>query len=235
MKRRNYDDQPNSSSTVQRKRKLSELAIEPIAQFDVRPVTTYRQPTEVGCYSLDIHEVVHLDRRALRTYSPPDTRTKIDLSVGYDEYMEKEGTVYLDHLLTWITRNKSWLQRSLGPPAPARLPFDFITYRGQLTKIMCTPYDRKDSWRMALSLWNRTIYMTELETEQAQQQKLHQTDRQKLMCYWGRKFEDYCSAPCSKGSHPVNNFEAFCSVVTTKINDIRILIAGEVDGMTKVC
>ena len=83
--------------------------------------------------------------------------------------------------------------------------------------------------------------MTEIETEQAQQQKQKQTERQKLMCYWGRKFEDYCSeqphgsGPGSRGSNPVNNLEAFCSVVTTKINDFRILIAGEVDCMKKVC
>lgn len=78
--------------------------------------------------------------------------------------------------------------------------------------------------------------MTELETEHARQQILNQTQRQKLMCYWGRKFEDYCTEqPSGSGDrNPVNNMEAFCSVATTQLNDYRILMAGEVDCMKKV-
>ena len=113
--RDNEDDQPSNSSTM---RKMSKLAMEPVGQFDTCPIPNYRQPIEVGCYSLDIHKAVHLDRRALRTYSRPDKRINLDLSVGYDEYIEKEGSDYLDHILTWITSNKSWLQRYTATSLP---------------------------------------------------------------------------------------------------------------------
>lgn len=93
------------------KPKMSEMPVEPIRQFDRPACPNYKQPTEVGCFSLDIHRTVHLDRRGLRTYSPPDKSMGLDLSAGYNEYVEKEGREYLDHILTWITHNKRQFQR----------------------------------------------------------------------------------------------------------------------------
>ena len=43
---------------------------------------------------------------------------------------------------------------------------DFITWRGHLTKIMCTPYETRESWQMAATLHNETIYISEVETKE---------------------------------------------------------------------
>ncbi|XP_062507553.1 decapping and exoribonuclease protein-like isoform X2 [Corticium candelabrum] len=239
MKRRHVEG--DAASDLKKRKatdsEITKMTVAPISQFSTSPCPVYKQPVELGCFSLDIDRAFHSDRRGLRTYCAPDVRLRLHLSAGYDGYVEKEGTEYLDHILTWITYNLSSLQRHSILLSNERLPFDFITWRGQFTKIMCTPYERRDPWRIGLSLWNGTIYMTELETEHSRQQKLTQTERQKLMCYWGRKFEDYCTEERSslEVRNPVNNMEAFCSVVSTSLDDYRILMAGEVDCMRKEC
>jgi RAT1-interacting protein len=69
------------------------------------------------------------------------------------------------------------------------------------------------------------------------------TDRQSLMCYYGYSFESYCTsptptrasmAPGRPGDPPgwggdVNTNVQWCSVVKSKIGDIRLVIGGEVD------
>ena len=70
---------------------------------------------------------------------------------------------------------------------------DFITWRGMLTKIMCSLYDRTP-WKMAAVKYNGTIYFRELDTEENIKRKESATERDKRMCYWGIKFEDYMTS-----------------------------------------
>ncbi len=42
---------------------------------------------------------------------------------------------------------------------------------------------------------NGTIFINEVETEATKERKRSETRRQKEMCYWGYKFEDYMTKP----------------------------------------
>jgi len=57
--------------------------------------------------------------------------------------------------------------------------------------MLCSPYNKSDPWKVAATLHNSTIYLSEIETEEAKQKTANQTDREKQWCYWGVKFEDY--------------------------------------------
>ena len=74
---------------------------------------------------------------------------------------------------------------------PDNILTDFVTWRGLLTKIMITPFNRNESWGFLATKCNGTIYLRQVETEQEQQRCLNETARDKLMAYWGYKFEDY--------------------------------------------
>lgn len=108
-----------------------------------------------------------------------------------------------------------------------------------MTKLLCTPYDRKEPWQMALALHNGTIYMSEVETNEARHRRLDQSERQDRMCYWGYKFEDYvtCSRePAQKPKEinaPINNIEAFCSVVRSRLDKHSLVFGAEVDCCVK--
>lgn len=71
---------------------------------------------------------------------------------------------------------------------------DFICWRGLLTKLLCTPYEQRDGWEIAVSSFNGTLYMCEFDSEQRLQQQAEQTDALKEMSYWGLKFEQYVTA-----------------------------------------
>lgn len=107
-----------------------------------------------------------------------------------------------------------------------------------MTKILCTPYERKEAWKMALSLYKGTIYVSEVETLEARQRKLSQSERQDEMCYWGYKFEDYVTSPKEPTANksftqPINNKEAFCSVVRCRLDKHSMVFGAETDCTVK--
>ena len=57
--------------------------------------------------------------------------------------------------------------------------------------MLCSPYNKSDPWKVAATLHNDTIYLCEIETEEAKRKTANQTPREKQCCYWGVKFEDY--------------------------------------------
>lgn len=77
---------------------------------------------------------------------------------------------------------------------PDNLLTNFVTWRGLLTKLLCSPYSKTEPWRLAATLYNGTIYLSEIETEEAKRNRETQTPRMKEMCYWGVKFEDYVTS-----------------------------------------
>lgn len=77
---------------------------------------------------------------------------------------------------------------------------DFVTWRGHLVKILCTPYEDREPWRMDMCKYNGTIYISEVETEMKREQRLNETQRQKEMCYCGYSFEGYMTRAISKNS-----------------------------------
>lgn len=68
-----------------------------------------------------------------------------------------------------------------------------------LTKIMITPFNRNESWGFLATKHNGTIYLRQIETEQERQRYLNETQRDKLMSYWGYKFEDYMTTSSEEG------------------------------------
>ena len=78
----------------------------------------YRQPVEVGCFSLDDKRGFHDDKRQLRIFSPPHN-IDFDLRAGYKEFVkrnedEKEG---LEHLLQWTDRHRQKFEIIQSPSA----------------------------------------------------------------------------------------------------------------------
>lgn len=123
---------------------------------------------------------------------------------------------------------------------------DFITWRGHLTKIMCTPYETRESWQMAATLYNGTIYISEVETEENRARRVNMDEKHKEMCYWGYNFESYVTSPldnshqCKKGGaktegRPCNDSEAFITVIRTRLGKHSLVFGAEVDCCAKVC
>ncbi|XP_036409065.1 decapping and exoribonuclease protein isoform X1 [Megalops cyprinoides] len=208
-------------------------------QLYERDFPVYKQPVEVGCFSLDSERRFFNDARQLRYYVEPARPPSFNLRDGYrDRYVKRDDSVKegIDHILRWILANRSKLEEPGGAAASSLtcdLGVDFITWRGHLTKLLTTPYETQEGWLLAVTRLGGTLYMSEVETEAVRRNRETRTERHEEMMYWGYKFEQYtCAAephgdPDAKGV--VNTNEAFCTVVRTRLAGHRLLFSGEVD------
>ncbi|XP_034395370.1 decapping and exoribonuclease protein isoform X2 [Cyclopterus lumpus] len=220
---------PRSSQDLSTRRELYE-----------RDFPVYKQPVEVGCFSLDSDGRFVNDSRQLRYYVEPDKNPNFDLKDGYkDRYIKKDVTKKekLDHILRWILANKSKLNSKVTAASSCALDSDFVTWRGHLTKLLTTPYETREGWLLAVTRFRGTLYISEVETEVAQRERENRTERHEEAMYWGYKFEQYT---CADNVHSlpdpggvVNTNEGFCTVVQTRLADHRLLFSGEVDCRDK--
>ncbi|XP_010895700.2 decapping and exoribonuclease protein isoform X2 [Esox lucius] len=221
---------PNQSLSVQR-------------QLYERDFPLYKQPVEVGHFSLDSERRFFNDDRQLRYYVEPEKSCpNFNLRDGYrDRFIKRDDGVKekLDHILRWILANRSKLQSKevAASSSPCALGVNVVTWRGHLTKLLTTPYETQEGWLLAVTRMGGTLYISEVETEAARRDQEDRTERHEEMMYWGYKFEQYT---CADDAHSlpdpggvVNTNEAFCTVVQTRLAEHRLLFSGEVDCRDK--
>lgn len=81
-----------------------------------RNFPVYKQPVEVGCFSLDSERRFFNDSRQMRYYVEPDRNPNFDLKDGYKgRYIKRDESVKekLDAILRWILANRSKLSSSV--------------------------------------------------------------------------------------------------------------------------
>lgn len=69
-----------------------------------------------------------------------------------------------------------------------------MTWRGHLTKLLTTPYERQEGWQLAASRFQGTLYLSEVETPAARVQRLTRPPLLRELMYMGYKFEQYMCA-----------------------------------------
>ncbi|KAG9470367.1 hypothetical protein GDO78_018019 [Eleutherodactylus coqui] len=202
----------------------------------------YRLPSELGSFSLDEKRCYHNDARRLRYLSPPPGMDRGEASLGWDlmdgfedRYVcrnedDKEGLL---HILTWVKENKGLLRGNGRSASDRPVDRDFVTWRGHLTKILCTPYETQEGWILAVTLFKGTLYISERETAVAYKKRKERTREQEKLMYSGYKFESYMCADSPDGSpcpsEVVNTNEGFCSVLLGRLASHSFLVSGEVD------
>ncbi|XP_070704227.1 decapping and exoribonuclease protein [Pempheris klunzingeri] len=232
--------QPHRSGPAPGQKPLSSQGLSTRRELYERDFPLYKQPVEVGAFSLDSERRFFNDSRQMRYYVEPDRNPNFDLRDGYrDRYVKRDDSVKekLDHVLRWILANRSKLSSRTATPSSCALDVDFVTWRGHLTKLLTTPYETREGWLLAVSRFGGTLYISEVETEAARVEQENRTAKHVEMMYWGYKFEQYaCADTVHSLPDPggvVNTNEAFCTVVQTRLKDHRLLFSGEVDCRDK--
>jgi len=158
------------------------------------------------------------------------------LSEGFATFVKKDEDEKDEHILPIL----SWLQNQRAkqsdvPKTDVISCPHFVAWRGMFTRLLCTPYNRNDSWRFLACRFKGTIYIAEKETEESQALRHDQTPRQELMSFWGYKFEDYATRPrgqAEAGDHqkkPVSNIPCYCTMIRARLGSHLILMSGETD------
>lgn len=198
--------------------------------FNVYPINSfnkkfpfYSRPKEIGHFSLNSTRQLSIDQSQLKYLKPTLDKNNInfDLRVGYKNFIQKTEEEKLDNLLKWIKQsNMNFHEENIN----------LICWRGLLTKIMCMPYENKESYRIAVVKFNDILYLCEFKTEENATRKLNETEKE--MCYWGFRFENYMTYKSTEAdifNDSVNTNEEYAIVVKTKLDDLNILMGAEVD------
>lgn len=94
---------------------LSSRALSTRRELYERDFPVYKQPVEVGSFSLDSKRRFFNDSRQLRYFVEPGRNPNFNLRDGYkDRFIKRDDSVKekLDHILRWILANKSKLKSS---------------------------------------------------------------------------------------------------------------------------
>lgn len=104
MKRRSDVSEAAASKKTRKDSSVTQksFAVQPVDAFRGR-LPFYRQPIEVGHFSLDDHRRFHDDKRQLRYFSPPRD-INFDLRAGYKDFVKRNEDVKegLENLLQWV-------------------------------------------------------------------------------------------------------------------------------------
>lgn len=74
---------------------------------------------------------------------------------------------------------------------------DFVTVRGTLKLISCTPYLKgsyRSQWEICATKFNGTIYFSAIDSDADIQDNQNLTKKQALLRAWGFKFEQYITS-----------------------------------------
>nr|XP_045621699.1 decapping and exoribonuclease protein-like isoform X1 [Procambarus clarkii]XP_045621700.1 decapping and exoribonuclease protein-like isoform X1 [Procambarus clarkii] len=236
------DRQENCSNSIkQGKQEPRQNSI--IGHFEVHPRNKYnfaaavlRRPMFIGDFCLDEKRKFCQDKRNLHFISvnwKESKKVEYDLNVSLDKVTRKdfEETQHekLDRLLEWILHNsfKFHTKESTGKSLKC-LSTDFICFRGLMTELLCTPYER-EGWIVCATKFCNTIYLCAYDTPEKHTRRENETDVQKQMSSWGYKFEQYMTDG-SNLSGGVNENEEYCCVVRSRLDNHSLVYGAEVDG-----
>ncbi|KAK2714579.1 decapping and exoribonuclease protein-like [Artemia franciscana] len=193
------------------------------------PKVTLSQPCMEGFYSKNLLGTFHSDLRCLRYYYK-DVSFPMNLKIGFETLKvkdeEKTKQEKLNDILKWIKAKEQLNNKT----------FNFVCFRGLLTTLMVTPYENREGWKISAVKYKDTIYLWQEDTEEKKKRLQNLTLKDKEMCYYGRKFEQYTSTGdvdmLPTTDHPVDENEEFCCVMSSKIGNFRLLYGAEVDCIT---
>ncbi|KAA0201200.1 hypothetical protein HAZT_HAZT007540 [Hyalella azteca] len=124
------------------------------------------------------------------------------------------------------------------------LSTDFVTYRGLLRDLMCSPY-QKEGWIILATKFRRTIYLCGIDSVEKQLEKENETENQKRLCSWGFKFEQFMTDGerpdqfclhldvSLRGADPNEGHDEnkeYCCVLRSRLASHSLVYGAEVDG-----
>ena len=199
---------------------VAAAAVQP--RFDVaayRPAaakTPYARPLEVGWWSR-IDGEQHFDKRALRRYSAP--RLPASLSSGFTDFVPKRDDK---------ANAEQCLLDAVERYAEQTSKAHFVTYRNNLNKLLATLHCPNDDWCIGVKrLADQRWLLSVRDTRRRRDEELSQSDAQRLMSYFGYRFEALCTG--HDPSTPIDANDEYVGLFNCKLGDHRLAVAAEID------
>uniref|UniRef100_A0A336L828 Decapping nuclease n=1 Tax=Culicoides sonorensis TaxID=179676 RepID=A0A336L828_CULSO len=203
------------------------------------PFPKFTKPQIVGYFSLDQNREYRSTLQNLKylcrdVFEPNNGNLCFDLNREYKNYVEKPESAHnekIDKLLEFIKEKYESIRDMDGNRF---ISSEFICFRGLLRLVMCTPYENREKWIILGMRYKGNIYLCAEETDEKRIEKSNMTDKNKLFCSYGFKFEQYLLSDHPKEKPrpemPVIEAEEFCLIYRVKLKDNSVLFGAEMDG-----
>ncbi|EMD33871.1 hypothetical protein CERSUDRAFT_97807 [Gelatoporia subvermispora B] len=200
----------------------------------------FQQPTPLLTFSYDTSRTLSFTDSALRYYVDPPLGA--ELRYGYERWIKRPGEKgRIDSLLKAVSRAKQTMGGGGGDGGSEWLKgIGVVSWRGVMTKILIAPYENRDAWELNVMLVDGTLYFEEHVSDAKLLEMEDMRPHHRLSTYYGYSFESWSTSSRPDrmeelSGHPpgwggdVDTSVQWCSVVKTKLGDMRMVIGGEVD------
>lgn len=200
-------------------------------------------PEKQGSYAVTSTGEYEEGERHLRVLKLPVnmSRVSFNLSDGYRRMSDGGPVIYsrigeepgLNHFLKWILSNKEDLRRHASYTSTSELGVDFVTIRGLISMIMCTPYERFSDWSIGVTKYRGSYFMYHLLTDQERDGELNRTEFLNLMAYSGLRFENFVTEPADRdeddGAADMSGRDDYYCVIKVKLDRHSLMYGAETD------
>ncbi|XP_041974262.1 decapping and exoribonuclease protein isoform X2 [Aricia agestis] len=189
------------------------------------PQPKFARPTIIGYIALE-------NLKFAREVENKKVCYNLNLHIDKAKCKEQAIDVKLTELLKFLLHNEKHL--TIRPESKLESA-KFICYRGLLTCVACTPYEKQEPWKIVAILFKGHIYLCARKTEEKLRQIQNMTERDRRCTSWGYKFEQFVLSddPLTDPNpdRPVDEEEEFSLVFNTTIKRHEILYGAEMDGV----
>ena len=182
-----------------------------IAAYRPAAKTPYARPVEVGGFSR-IDGEQHFDKRALRRYRAP--KLPNSLATGYSDFVPKRDDKDAAEkcLLAAVERYAEQTSKA-----------HFVTYRNNLNKLFATLHCPNDDWCIGVKrLTDQRWLLSVRDTRRRRDEELSQSDAQRLMSYFGYRFEALCTG--HDPSTPIDANDEYVGLFNCKLGSHRLAV-----------
>ncbi|XP_055921418.1 decapping nuclease DXO homolog isoform X2 [Eupeodes corollae] len=191
-----------------------------------------------GFYSITSGREFEETDSSLRYFKRP--MLPLDLNIGIEAIKSKPRSYIqekLSSILTYIVRNKSYFVNNsdlkIGDGGALIPSTKYITYRGVIRKIMCSPYEKRNGWCILATKYKNNIYLCQLTNPE--EFDGYPNEMLRKCAHYGPKFEQYCLTddPFEQPdtSQQIDACTQFFGVFKRKLVGRKFLFAGEMDGI----
>ncbi|GFT62594.1 decapping and exoribonuclease protein [Trichonephila clavipes] len=135
-------------------------------------IPLFGKPKEIGHFSIDSERRIHFNRSQMKYLVFPlkMRNVHLDLKVNFDDDIFHEYVILskLYRTLQWLQYHQQLLKTELSKASTKTSNVDFVTVRGSLVLIMCTPYligNFCNQWEICATKYNGIIYFSAINTD----------------------------------------------------------------------
>ena len=189
---------------------------------------------------------VHPDpSRYVRVLDMPKSRNqplRYSLTQGYVPLADNGPIIFglresrLNMLLQYLSQNIKKIDFKQDKRDPRPVPFDFVSYRGVLSKMMILPYEMRNDLLISAQKYKGTIYLAKFSSLAQKQSEYDREERQNMCAYGGLRFEQYLTKPLpayknEKVGRDLNRHSHFSCIMSSELGDHSLLYSGEIDAI----